>query len=318
LKKFDPVKKLGPEAIRMRRDTDKLTSGMRARRVLPTSKPSARKIVALSCLHYPFQDKEMVERVVQEHHKDTDILVLCGDIMDQYRMSTFAKDKVVRLIYEHMEAERFVNDYLAKKFKNVVMIQGNHDVRLSNFLGKKVDPDIHYLIKKDILRTIADGERYNDAGELVEVKPRPNVHYNSGHEPWWTLIGKTVFCHPLTYKSMTLQTAEAAFAYFSDKRMCFDSVVVGHTHYQGKTIKSGIMLMETGCMALPMDYAKKGKLYYKNQQTGYGIIRQDADGNTLFNESQFVYMGTTVEHKDDAWKSISGTKVSKPRRSKVR
>ena len=301
--KTKEVKTLGPVPVsKASKDISKAVkqkhANTKAYRITPTSKPAARKILVLSCVHFPFQDNEMLNKAINDN-KDADVIVLAGDLMDQYMVSSFVKDKDIGLVLEYIECERWVNDVIADIFPEVVLLEGNHDARLKRFMSTRLPSSLGFLVTTDLLKMVADGVRLDPDGQEVSRSPKANVHYSPGGEPWWVKIGQTIIAHTLTYLSQSGGTVRAAMDYFDDKRMQFDSVVIGHTHYQHWSVKMGRVLMETGCLAIPMDYAKKGKLYYKNQHTGYAVVYQDADGRILTNQSRPIHLGTTVEHKDD-------------------
>ncbi len=316
--KTKEVKKLGPVPIsKAAKDISKAIhqkhTNTKAFRVTPTSKPAARKILILSCVHFPFQDTDMVNLAL-ENEKDADVIVLAGDLMDQYMVSSFVKDKDIGLALEYIQCEKWINDVVADLFPEVVLLEGNHDARLKRFISTRLPAQLGFLVATDLLKYVADGVRLNTEGEEVSRNPKSNVHYAPGREAWWVKLGQTIIAHPLTYLSSSGGTVRAAMDYFDDKRMQFDSVVIGHTHYQHWSIKMGRVLMETGCLAIPMDYAKKGKLYYKNQHTGYAVVYQDADGRILTNQSRPIHLGTTVEHKDDISVLFGKKKAGKVRK----
>ena len=77
----------------------------------------------------------------------------------------------------------------------------------------------------------------------------------------------------------------------------FDSIVVGHTHKVYKGVVSGKLLIEQGAMAHKLPYQFRADLRFKNAMNGYAIVYQDANGNTNFNDSTPIYLGSHLPTK---------------------
>lgn len=292
-----PRSKVKPEGEIELERRKKLVHRTRVIRKVQSVGPVKRKILCLSDMHIPFWDKKLVMEVVKEH-SDADICVINGDLMDHYSVSKFVRDKYIALIAEYREAEDFVNNVLAKTFDKVIITKGNHELRLETALCRRMQDTLLWLVEMDLLHKIAEGHKFDPDGDLIEVSPAGNVYYPRGEEPFWTLVGKTVFVHPLDYRAAAMSTAVMANTYFADRMVDFDSLVLSHTHATGCVWSSGRMLMETGCLCLPMDYEKQGKLKYGPQKQGYVVIYQDAQGRTDFVKSQVVYLGMVYEDKE--------------------
>lgn len=311
-----PKKKLitevGPKEVAVYdKKIRKFSPGLGRTRLLPVCKAPSRKILVMSCLHIPLWDEELVEKTLHDE-RDADGVVLNGDIMDCYSVSVWPKDRDISLVHEYNIAYDFVHARVARDFPWVLFVEGNHEVRLKSFLSQKLDPNVQWLAQADLLQKIVDGERHFSDGKRIvtKEKPRTNIFYNPGQESFWDIVGFTIFMHPLSYASAPMGTVVAAAEYMEHKRQHFDCVTMAHTHYQGKIIRDGRVLIETGCLANPMDYSKKGKLFYRPQQSGYAVVYQDKDGNVDPNRTNFIHLGTTVEHKDDGLKRLR--KVSEP------
>lgn len=303
------ISEVGPDEVRVYdKFLTKHNPGLKRTRLMFMSGAPARKILVLGCLHIPMWDEEMVNRAINDN-LDADALVLNGDILDCYSVSSWPKNKDIAFVHEYNMAKAFV-DYTCGLFPYVLLNKGNHEERLKNYLASKLDPNVQWLSQSDPLQKIADGEVHSSDGTKLPAKKMSNLLYNPSEESFWDVIGNTVIMHPLSYSAAPMATAIEGAEYMEHKRFHFDCLCMGHTHYQGKIIRDARVLIETGCLANPMDYSKKGKLFYRPQQSGYAIIYQDAKGNILPNESNFIHLGTTVEHKDDQLKVIG-----KPRKS---
>lgn len=302
------------------KELSKRNKGYLTYRYVTTNKPIHRQILVLSCIHFPFQDQAMLDKAIADNRK-ADVVVLNGDIMDQYSASGFTQYKSIELVHEYIMAYEFI-EYLASIFPAVVLVKGNHDSRLDLYFGRRVDTSLQTFIETDLLAKITRGEKYFTDGERQEkLEPIKNVIYNPGTEPYHTRIGKTIFIHPSKYVSAPMGTVIAAADHMEKRGEDFDCMCLGHTHYQGTIPRNRKLLIETGCLGILMDYQKQSRGFYTPQHSGYAIISQDKDGRTIFEKSGHVYLGITVEHKDDLAKrlpKIPAKKKSKPRNTKSR
>lgn len=259
-----------------------------------------KKILCLGDLHVPFHNKEVITSIVEEHAKTTDILVILGDIFDQYSVGSWPKNKEIILAHEYNEVFKLV-EYFSKKFKKIYMIRGNHDARLQKYFMKAISPGVSCFIEPDLLEHIVNGEslqgtidpasRKNSNIKLVKTHNFENVEYVGSKGGWYVQVGGCIFAHPSFASSIAGKTVTETAQFFIERRN-FNSVVVGHLHRCGKFCWKGKLLMEVGCLCTTMDYANDPKLHYKDGQvTGYGVVYMDEAGNVAFNESQSVYLG---------------------------
>lgn len=252
------------------------------------------KILCLSDIHFPFARMDMLEAILNKH-SDADILVLNGDILDSYALSSFSKDKSVALIDEYQTTFEFVN-ICRRLFKRVVLTMGNHEIRNSKLLNT-LSKEVTSYYQPDILRRLANGERLDRDGVLVEKLDFSNVFYPKT-EQWWVQIGKTLFIHPHSRGSSKPGHTVITWADKFKQRLgqdAFDSIVAAHTHKQYKGVVNSTLLIEQGCLADYMSYTWSPKdIYHDSAANGYAVIYQDSKGNTDFNESNFYYMGTLL------------------------
>lgn len=262
---------------------------------------NARKILVFSDLHIPFVMEEELKAAC-EKNKDADLVVLNGDILDGYVFSTYSKTKKIAALKEYIAAFNLIR-YLSNEFKQVVIVSGNHDSRASKALAHNgFDKDATQVLRPDLLARIANGEELDEEGMLVHKHAFDNVTYET-LDSWYIRIGKTIFCHPDGFgNSYPGHTAIKLLDQFSHRLSTdeFDSIVVGHTHKQYKGIVSNKLLIEQGAMAHRLPYQFKADLRFKNAVNGYAIIYQDQNGNTDFNKSTFVYLGTHLPIKKEA------------------
>ncbi|MCW4026588.1 MAG: metallophosphoesterase [Candidatus Bathyarchaeota archaeon] len=247
-----------------------------------------RKILTISDFHIPFDRDDLVHEAV-ENHSDADVLVVNGDMLDLHAVSTWPKDKSIALRKEYEKGIEYMKIF-SKQFPHVILTRGNHEFRLNRYFHSNVNPVVSFLVNKEILGRLAAGEIYDEDGNIKEKHDFSNVTYDSGPEAWFFQVGKTIFAHPQTFSRVEGRTSVQAWEYFME-REDIDSVVIAHTHQQSKIVTRGKLCIEQGCMCVPLDYSKQGKLRYKPQSCGYAVIYQDEDGNTDFNESRCVFRG---------------------------
>lgn len=249
------------------------------------------KILVLSDLHCPFHNEKLIKEICEEH-ADADMVVLNGDIIDAYGASSFAQDKLVTILEEYNSALDLLI-WISERFPKVLMTRGNHDQRVDRYFSKKFDPHMFALGQRDILWRLANGFIYDSAGGHVGQYKLTNVIYNPQGQPWFAQVGKTVFMHPHSYSGKQMQTVVNAQTHLENfiDRDDFDAIVIGHTHKVGKLVERGKLLIEQGCLCEVMDYQKEGRFISRPQVVGYAVIYQDEQGNTNFNDSNFVYCG---------------------------
>ena len=257
-----------------------------------------RKIISFSDLHVPFFLWEDMQQALIDH-KDADVVVLNGDILDAYIFSTFSKSKNIAALKEYKIAFDLVH-YLSDHFEQVVLVSGNHDYRTTRAVKTAgFNQDASAVFGADLLFRISNGEKLNERAELVEKLDFQNVMYQR-HDPWYVRIGSTIFCHPSGFGSKYPgATVVKLLDHFTERMHTddFDSIVVGHTHKVYKGIVSGKLLIEQGAMAHKLPYQFQPDLRFKNAMNGYAVIYQDSTGNTNFNDSTPIYLGSHLPTK---------------------
>jgi len=261
----------------------------------------ARKILSLSDIHFPLGREDLLKQVIEEH-KDADIVVVNGDLIEGYIFSTFAKSKVIAAIDEYNIAFEFIR-ILSNLFPKVVLVEGNHDVRPSKFLGSiGVDRAASSVLQPNLMARMANGERLDASGVLIEKLDFSNVYFEK-RQSWYIKVGKTLFIHPHTRGGSApghtvLEMGKKLLLGYPDGEV--DSVVCGHTHQIYKGVVNNKLFIEQGCLAGMLAYLwKANNTYSKNYQNGYAVIYQDAEGNTDFNRSGPIYLGQCIPVKKE-------------------
>jgi transcriptional regulator with XRE-family HTH domain len=235
------------------------------------------KMLYLSDLHIPFTIYDLVKHIIEEH-ADADVLVINGDFLDLFNVSTFAKDKSVALHRELEEGREFL-EVVSKIFKDVVITEGNHERRLRNYIKHVVPVDMHFLFPQDCLQVVQNGS-------VFDKEPLENVHVVGS---WWVKLFDTIIAHPDNFNAGPLKTVINTSEHFTMvKGVPHRACVIGHTHQAGKFIDRNRMVMETGCLQHDVDY-KHGSRFIKTTWTkAHALLYFNADGEVLFNESQVV------------------------------
>jgi len=172
---------------------------------------AALKILSLSDIHFPFQNQEIIDEII-ELHKDADILVLNGDLLDGYAASSFPKERNIPMHLEYTMALEFVRK-VAAIFPQVYIVRGNHEHRLEKYFANKIDATMQMFACKDTLYYLAKGYILDEDGTHLGTLDMPNVIYNPQGNPWILQLNKTVFLHPSTYLSAPLGTVIKACDY---------------------------------------------------------------------------------------------------------
>lgn len=251
------------------------------------------KILSLSDLHIPFQlDFESLAAF-----RYVDILQLNGDIIDCQALSKFPKQYRISPMEELIQGRQYLIDLIEYlQPKKVICNYGNHDKRFASYFAKNLDTDILELMPDTSLELIfVDGFRHYNKREKtkIEYEPLKEVFESIDIEfvnSWHSRIGKTIFAHPMAYRSNFLATADKAKQYFQDtEKEPFDCIVMAHTHKIGDTMSGNIRLLEQGAFAHinKMNYMD-GKLT-PPQKSGFAYICQDEQGN-IINEKSKIYM----------------------------
>jgi predicted phosphodiesterase len=235
------------------------------------------KILYLADLHIPFTIYEEVLKALKKH-RDADIVVINGDLLDLFAVSKFAKDKEVALRRE-LEEGRELLEFIAKHFNDVIVIEGNHERRLKSYIRNIIPTDLQFLFPDDILQMVV-------SGEVLDKEELDNVHVVGS---WWIKLFDTIFAHPDNYSSANLKTVQNTSEYFTVvKNIHHRACIIGHTHRTGWLVSGEVLLMETGCLCYDMDY-HNGSNFTKTKWTrAYATVLIDEHGAIDFNESKLT------------------------------
>lgn len=263
-----------------------------------------RFILSLSDIHFP-ESKDpriilsILEKYKNELRRENSIICLNGDIMDVHSLSTFPKHREVHLIDEYISAQSLIElclEYVPK----VAMTSGNHEARTSKTARENIPASAQKMFRFNLMARLAAGEILDEHGVVVDVNEefKSRVIYQL-KEPWYMRIGKTIFCHPSGWANGPGATVSKVQSLMDDIYSPdeYDSIVCGHTHKLYKGVVKGKLLIEQGSLTGLLDYEGKANLSMGFSHNGYAVIWQDKNGNTNFNDSNFVYLGQNFPKK---------------------
>ena len=250
------------------------------------------RILCISDMHIPFN------RDIKEFFKykgKVDTLVLNGDIIDNYSMSSFTKMYRLSLVEELIRARELLIELIEEiEPKKVTVVTGNHEIRLGKKIADKIGSDLLDLMPRDALAFLFDtGFNYYDRIKKCKTVYTPidedvdcEVNYVGN---FWTKEGKTIFVHQQAFRGTTLGTVGKAYDYFTAIGEDFQSIIMAHTHKLGMYVMNDKYLYEQGtCANLNhMDYQDL-KLPKSSQVNGYMYIIQDKDGNLIYDKTKLI------------------------------
>lgn len=256
----------------------------------------ATRILSISDAHVPFN---LPTSIFQEYAHKVDILVFNGDTEDCWSCSSFPRRYRIGLDEEMVLTRQYMIDVIDLiRPKKVIVLMGNHEYRLGRHLTDKLNNDILSIMPDTPLELIVNhGFRIKNRRNKTETwySPISEMFSEEGIEveyagAWYTMVGKTIFAHPLSYSSGMLKTTEKAVNFFLRENRTFDSIVLGHTHKLGYYVQGSIHMYEQGCTCdlSKLDY-NDGKLVIPGQN-GFLYLCQDVDGNIIAEKTKIVHI----------------------------
>lgn len=147
--------------------------------------------LVFSDVHIPYQDNEAIEAAITwGKEKKINTLILAGDIMDFYGLSTFVKDPRLRSLEYEIDCGYEFMAYLRAELPKVTIyyLPGNHEYRLERYLRIKApellgltdfrlndilhfsDFDVHYLRHYQLIRA---GKLFIGHGDEFNIRSNP-------------------------------------------------------------------------------------------------------------------------------------------------
>ena len=240
------------------------------------------KVLVLSDLHIPYQLDNVIDTVVK-HKDEISTLILGGDIIDCFKISSFPKLDAPRLTTEMSECHK-----LLKAIQDVtpnvrkILIFGNHEERWKRYLGK-VHSEVNNLHSANILHEIVRGFEVHDRllGTTTLYEPLDYEVVDN----WWVQYNDMIVCHPISFSRVAAKTSQMAIDYFYERGLDFTSVLVAHTHRIASCMKFEKFSIEIGCCCKTQGYSESGKLTFSPQCNGY-YLATFVDGKFDVNQSR--------------------------------
>jgi len=239
----------------------------------------------ISDIHIPFE-QENISKYVKMFEGYVDGLIIAGDLLDEYAVSSFVQDKEVSLQYEMVRAHELLSEW-ASMFNEIIIIKGNHDERIDNYVRKNLQPNVLFLIPDNLaLRHFETGFKTKDIhGNEVEYKGIEGLKVVNS---WWTKKHDLIIAHPKNFSKVNGKTVVMTDEYFLAYGHNHRGLIIGHTHMAVKITPNGDrVLMEIGSNCKQMDYANKsGKVNYRPQVNAVAIATF-YDGRISVNETNY-------------------------------
>lgn len=253
-----------------------------------------RKILSISDLHIPFN---LPLETFKDYSGAIDTLVLNGDLEDCQSVSKFSKKYRIHFTEEMVITRQYMIDLIKMlNPKEVIIVKGNHEVRMGRYLSEQLNDDIMNLMPDSPMDLIVnDGFKNRDRLNKTETWycPLIEVFRDTGIDisytgDWWRKVGKSIFVHPLSYSSGMLKTTEKAIEHFLRVDRDFDALIMAHTHKLGSYVQGGIYMYEQGCCCKTemLDY-NDGYMTLPPQK-GFIYICQDVDGFIVPNKTKLI------------------------------
>lgn len=251
------------------------------------------KVLVLSDLHIPFhKDKEIID-IVKEY-SNVNLIILAGDVLDCFSVSTFPKEMHIPLYEELKIASSFLRkiDRLTPNTKKIVF-RGNHEFRFKRYLAK-FQSEFSPLVSDDILEILKNGFTYRDYKNRKRVIEPLSDNFKIV-DSWYYIYKDLILAHPTNFSKIPMRTCVSTYDYFKNQGIDFNALAIGHTHKAGSLIHGGTLLCELGCLCEQMDYANNGNVNYTPQTNGYGVFVFNKDKVDIYNSgTKFIYTGSDI------------------------
>lgn len=202
-------------------------------------------VTVIADLHAPYHNQAMLERVVDasvRHGSDT--LVIAGDLFNFDSVTAWPVTNERESLQDELQVAGSVLVDLSQHFTRIVIVNGNHDERLSRRL------DAH--VRLEDLVNMALARRQTNCE--IFVTDYDYVRASVAGQPW-------LFGHLSGYSKRPGELAKR----IAERHLC--NVAVGHDHLQGFTSTSDgeYLCISTGAM-VATDERGKSPFWYKERR----------------------------------------------------
>lgn len=236
------------------------------------------KTLVLSDLHIPTQQDDAIDFAVVRN-LTADLVILNGDILDLYSVSSFVKRSDVPLYEELDGAVRFF-EWISRKFKDsfIILTRGNHETRLYTKVLPHLPDGLEYLANLDLLDSLT----------------RPFANMLSMND-WFVSVGDAVYAHSDATASIPGKPAQMTGEWFVSHYQELDIpapprfVVQAHTHRVSAVYTHNMKCVESGCLCGPQEYSRTTK-YRTPQGMGYVVALQYDGVTDLMNSREYALL----------------------------
>ena len=256
----------------------------------PKQSVKKNKIIIASDFHVPFHSAKALDTLLKE---DAETLVILGDFGDLFSANRFNNDTSWISQKEEFAHMRAVAETLAKNFKKIYYIIGNHDDRVQRRMTEALP---HLGIEIDIMALITTG--LNNFEPLSYTVKGTKAHTRFAQDEilkQFAVLGDVALCH---FDHFTGQDAAIKANQFLDTWSHIlktpnplKVVLHGHTHRLNLNYTpTGKVLISTGCMSQPQGYQLQQAGKYTPPTVGF-ITLEQINGVTDVNSIRTVFIG---------------------------
>lgn len=231
-------------------------------------------VMIINDVHTPFERGDVLE-IIAKHADEITTLVIGGDLMDCYEVSSFPKinrdDFMSEVIYGYNFLKKIRK--ILNNGQKIIIINGNHEERWKKVITKMNEKNMQKFINPNVLDMIVNGFTTYEGNKKNIFNPIPDII----HIPhWYVVIDRMIVAHPKDFSRVKGKMLENVTQHFINKNIDFDLVIFGHTHkisigvidrFEGK------IAIENPCLCRPQEYSDIGKLGYSPQAYGYTIVK---------------------------------------------
>lgn len=249
-------------------------------------------ILSISDTHYPFAKPI---NTFAAYSGKVDILQINGDALDCSQLSKFPKTFHISPLDEIIGGRQYIIDLINMiKPKKVIVNHGNHDLRMGQYIANKIDNELQELMPVTAFDYIfTDGFTHYDRKSGASIKYDPickifddvDIEYSG---TWYSQYNDIIFCHPKTFSSSPLKTAERALTWFRNEGFSPKALVMAHTHRVGSYKIGNCMTYEQGCCCETKKMRYNDGQLVNSQKEGFIFICLDKDGNLMEEKTKLV------------------------------
>jgi predicted phosphodiesterase len=142
------------------------------------------RIAVINDIHIPFHSVENLKIALDYiYNWQPTTIILNGDILDCYAISSFARNPKYRDFNKEIELGRKFLEYIRKRFENVHIIYkfGNHEQRLQFYLWRKAEElsEVQEIQLENLLRLYQYDITFVNENQLIKIDKLYVLH---GHE----------------------------------------------------------------------------------------------------------------------------------------